>query len=179
MCCAAPPDVEWHDNNTGDQKIATRTGWQKVDPMLMPEACTGECTDEIFLPLIADRASRITRNTVLVLHMIGSHGPAYHLRYPPARARFTPDCRSVQFSECSPEEIVNAYDNSILQTDHVLARSIETLDAADRVLPALIYLSDHGEFPGRGWPLSARRAKIHGARGADQGADADLDGRQL
>ena len=141
-------DVEWHDNNTGDQKIATRTSWQKADPALMPEACTGECTDEIFLPLIADRAARITRNTVLVLHMIGSHGPAYHLRYPPARARFTPDCRSVQFSECSPEEIVNAYDNSILQTDHVLARSIETLDAADRVLPALIYLSDHGESLG-------------------------------
>lgn len=140
--------VEWHDNNTGDQRIAARTGWARLDAALTPEACAEECTDEAFLPLIENRLATITQNTVLVLHMIGSHGPAYHLRYPPARAVFQPDCKTAQFSACSVAEIVNSYDNSILETDYVLSRSIDLLAASDRVEPALIYLSDHGESLG-------------------------------
>lgn len=140
--------VEWHDNNTGDQKIATRSGWKKVDAALAPEACTGECTDEAFLPLIDATLASMTQNTVLVLHMIGSHGPAYHLRYPAARAVFTPECKTSQFSDCTVEQIVNTYDNTILQTDYVLAQTIDRLAASDRVLPAMIYMSDHGESLG-------------------------------
>lgn len=140
--------VQWWDNNAGDQNVAKRLGWQYVDQSLAPEVCRPECTDEIFLPIIAKVAATIEQNTVLVLHMIGSHGPAYHLRYPAARAQFQPDCRSAQFSECSTEEIVNAYDNSILETDHVLSRTIDLLAASDRVLPAMLYLSDHGESLG-------------------------------
>lgn len=140
--------VEWHDNNTGDQKIATRTGWSRVDAALAPEACVDECTDEVFLPLIADRLATITQNTVLVLHMIGSHGPAYHLRYPPERAVFQPECKTSQFSACTVAEIVNSYDNTILQTDFVLSRTIDLMAASDRVQPAMIFLSDHGESLG-------------------------------
>lgn len=140
--------VEWHDNNTGDQRIATRTGWAQVDATLAPDACKVECTDEAFLPLIADRLATITENTVLVLHMIGSHGPAYHLRYAPERAVFQPECQTSQFSACTAAEIVNAYDNSILETDFVLSRAIDLLAASDRVHPAMLYLSDHGESLG-------------------------------
>lgn len=140
--------VEWHDNNTGDQLIATRTGWDKVDATLAPEACEGECTDEVFLPLIREKLATITTNTVLVLHMIGSHGPAYHLRYPPERARFQPECATAVFADCTVEQIVNAYDNTILQTDYVLSQTIDLLSASDRVLPGMVYLSDHGESLG-------------------------------
>lgn len=140
--------VEWHDNNTGDQKIAARTGWARVDETLAPEVCAEECTDEVFLPLIADRLATITQNTVLVLHMIGSHGPAYHLRYPPARAVFQPECKTSQFSACTVAEIVNSYDNTILETDFVLSRAIDMMQASDRVRPAMIFLSDHGESLG-------------------------------
>jgi len=140
--------VEWHDNNTGDQRVASRTGWAQVDATLAPAACTGECTDDVFLPLIENTLATITQNTVLVLHMIGSHGPAYHLRYPSDRAQFTPDCSTAQFSDCTTEEIVNAYDNSILHTDFVLSRTIDLMAASDRVLPAMIYMSDHGESLG-------------------------------
>jgi len=140
--------VEWHDNNTGDQKIATRTGWARTDETLAPAACADECTDEVFLPLIADRLATITQDTVLVLHMIGSHGPAYHLRYPPARAVFQPECKTSQFSDCTVTEIVNSYDNTILETDFVLSRAIDMLQASDRVRSAMIYLSDHGESLG-------------------------------
>ncbi|WP_323039785.1 phosphoethanolamine--lipid A transferase [Gemmobacter sp.] len=140
--------VRWVDNNTGDQKVATRTGWTRVDATLDPAACTTECTDEIFLPVIRQTLDKISADTVLVLHMIGNHGPAYHLRYPQDRAVFQPDCRTVQFSDCTTAEIVNAYDNAILETDFVLSRSIEMLAASDRAQGALLYLSDHGESLG-------------------------------
>lgn len=140
--------VEWYDNNTGDQRIASRTGWTQVDATLAPEACARECTDDVFLPLIRDKLATITTNTVLVLHMIGSHGPAYYLRYPAERAVFQPDCQTAAFAECTPEQIVNTYDNTILETDHVLSQTIDLLAGSDRVLPAMIYLSDHGESLG-------------------------------
>ncbi|PJF08819.1 phosphoethanolamine transferase [Pseudorhodobacter sp. MZDSW-24AT] len=140
--------VEWHDNNTGDQKIAQRLGWAQVEATRAPEACRDECTDEVFLPLIRDRLATITQNTVLVLHMIGSHGPAYHLRYPATRAGFLPDCQTADFAACTTEQIVNTYDNTILETDHVLSQAIDLLAASDRVLSGLVYLSDHGESLG-------------------------------
>jgi lipid A ethanolaminephosphotransferase len=140
--------VEWHDNNTGDQKIATRTGWARVEASLVPETCTGECTDEVFLPLIKEKLSTITQNTVLVLHMIGSHGPAYHMRYPSDRAAYLPDCRTSDFSDCTVDQIVNTYDNTIRETDHVLSQTIDLLAASDHVLAGMVYVSDHGESLG-------------------------------
>lgn len=140
--------VEWHDNNTGDQRIATRTGWARVDAALSPEACAGECTDEAFLPLLRDKLATITENTVLVLHMIGSHGPAYHLRYPSERAVFLPDCQTAVFAQCTTDQIVNTYDNTVLETDYVLSQTIDLISGSDRVLGGMVFLSDHGESLG-------------------------------
>lgn len=142
--------TRWIDNNTGDQQIAARTGWDRVDATLDPAACAVECTDEVFLPVIESTLAGITQNTVLVLHMIGNHGPAYYLRYPRERAQFTPDCQSVEFADCTLPEIVNAYDNGMLETDHVLSRSIDMLANSDKALTAMLYLSDHGESLGEG-----------------------------
>lgn len=140
--------VRWVDNNTGDQRVAARTGWERVDATLAPEACVIECTDDAFLPLIDQTLATMTRNTVLVLHMIGNHGPAYALRYPRDRATFAPDCQSAEFARCTLDEIVNAYDNAILQTDHVLSATVDRLAASDRALGAMFYVSDHGESLG-------------------------------
>jgi len=142
--------VEWIDNNTGDQSIFKRLGKAtRIDASIDASACAeGECTDEAFLPIIRNRMQTITGNTVLVLHMIGSHGPAYSLRYPRAAAHFQPECRSAAFAECTTEEIVNAYDNSIRETDHVLAETIKMMTAQERVIPALVFISDHGESLG-------------------------------
>ena len=88
-------------------------------------------------------------DSVIVFHQIGSHGPAYWQRYPAAFERFTPACRSNELQHCSREEVINAYDNTIAYTDHVLSRQIEILrDAADHVDSLLIYASDHGESLG-------------------------------
>lgn len=143
-------DVKWVDNNTGDQHIAARTGWTRVDANLDPAACAEECTDEVFLPLIRQTLDGITRNTVLVLHMIGNHGPAYYLRYPAERAVFKPDCRTAAFAECSLDQITNAYDNGMLETDWVLSQTIDLLSGSDKALTAMVFLSDHGESLGEG-----------------------------
>jgi lipid A ethanolaminephosphotransferase len=142
--------VRWVDNNTGDQKIAARFGWDRVDATLDPVACAVECTDAVFLPLIEQTLAGITGNTVLVLHMIGNHGPAYYLRYPREQALFTPDCQTAEFSDCTVDQIVNAYDNGIAQTDDVLSRTIDMLAGSDKALTAMLYLSDHGESLGEG-----------------------------
>lgn len=140
---------KWIDNNTGDQRIALRTGARLVDETLNPAACgSGECTDAALLSELRKEIGNIKEDTVLVLHMIGSHGPAYYLRYPEEFAPFTPYCRTAEFDYCNQQEIVNAYDNSIAYTDHILASAVSILQEQDRVLPAMIYMSDHGESLG-------------------------------
>ena len=141
-------DAHWYENNTNDYGIAARTGASRVDITLDPAACEVECTDEIFLPIIQQALDTITSDTVLVLHMIGNHGPAYYLRYPPTRAPFQPDCQTSEFAKCSGEQVVNAYDDAVHETDFVLSRSIDMLQDSDRAASAMIYLSDHGESLG-------------------------------
>src|SRR5690606_18406247 len=71
------------------------------------------------------------------------------LRYPEAFRRFTPECRSAEFSDCTQAEIANTYDNTILYTDHILASVIDRLAAQeDRLDTSMIYMSDHGESLG-------------------------------
>ena len=72
----------------------------------------------------ARRAGAAAATQLLVLHQLGSHGPAYFRRYPPAFAHFTPACDNDDLQQCTRDEIVNAYDNSLLYTDHVLASLI-------------------------------------------------------
>ena len=141
-------DVRWVDNNTGDQGVARRTGWAPVDPALDPAACDPECTDHILLPVIDQLLAGLTRNTVLFLHMIGNHGPAYYLRASADEHVFLPDCRTASFADCTLEEIVNAYDNAVLETDWVLSQAIDRLAAAQTAATALVFVSDHGESLG-------------------------------
>lgn len=84
---------------------------------------------------------------LLVLHTMGSHGPAYYRRYPDAFAKFKPDCQSKAPQNCTTEQIVNAYDNTIAYTDHVLASIIDKLESRNDS-SFLIYASDHGESLG-------------------------------
>src|SRR3546814_12396245 len=77
--------------------------------------------------------------------MLGNHGPAYYQRYPPAFRRFTPTCDTEQLGHCSQRETVNSYDNAVLYTDHVLARTINLLKDQPGYDPALVSVSDPGE----------------------------------
>lgn len=141
---------EWWDNNTGHKDVANRVPSRIMTAKDGAEFCQPECIDGIFLKHLQEKADTITEDTVIVLHQIGSHGPSYWLRYPADREIFSPACKTPELTECTTEEIVNAYDNTIAYTDYFLAQVIDLLEATDRVIPAMYYVSDHGESLGEG-----------------------------
>lgn len=142
--------VLWRDNNSGCKGACDRVPNEDVSHHNLAQYCAdGECHDEALLHNLQAYLDGLTRDTVLVLHMKGSHGPAYYKRYPAAFERFTPVCKEVQLDRCDSASIVNAYDNSLLYTDHVLAATIDLLRSnAARLDTAMLYLSDHGESLG-------------------------------
>jgi lipid A ethanolaminephosphotransferase len=142
--------TEWWDNNTGDKGVADRIGSLDFFKMKDPQYCTdGECLDGIMLDKVDGWLDGVKGDSVLVLHQLGNHGPAYYARYPQAFRKFTPDCRTVEFSDCTPETITNAYDNGLLYTDFILSSLIDKLKARDQSLDtSMIYMSDHGESLG-------------------------------
>ena len=147
--------VLWLDNQAGCKGVCDRVPNERVDPASDPVLCQdGECLDEALLTGLDQRlaalpAERRARGVVLVLHQMGSHGPAYFKRSASARKRFAPECRTPTLQDCAPDTLVNAYDNSIAETDHFLAGTIRWLQArSDRFDPALLYVSDHGESLG-------------------------------
>jgi lipid A ethanolaminephosphotransferase len=143
-------DLEWRDNNSGCKGVCARIASVDYNNSKDPRYCAGaSCVDDVMLSDLPSRLAKITHDTVIVFHQQGSHGPAYFERYPASFEKFQPACRSNQLQHCSAEEITNAYDNSLVYTDHVLARQIALLQgAAARLDSLLIYVSDHGESLG-------------------------------
>ncbi len=144
--------VAWYENNTGSKDVANRIVTVDLQNSGDPRYCDGgECKDQILVDYLKDHLKDFDGNTTIVLHMTGSHGPAYYRRYPTEFAKFKPECRTSEFSDCKNEEIVNAYDNSILYTDHIISEVIDLLKSnEDHFAPAMIYMSDHGESLGEG-----------------------------
>lgn len=91
---------------------------------------------------IRQQLAESNENLFIVLHTYGSHFN-FEKRYPREFARFTPDIAS-SVNVANRAAVVNAYDNSILYTDHVLSEIIGLLDSA-QVRSALLYSADHGE----------------------------------
>ena len=80
---------------------------------------------------------------------MGNHGPAYFKRYPKEFEKFKPACQTAELSECSDEEIGNAYDNAILYTDYFLSQVVQLLKQNEQKFEAsMLYISDHGESLG-------------------------------
>ena len=142
--------VLWRDNQSGCKGVCTGVETQKLDSAKVPGLCDGErCFDEILThdldQVLADRQG----NLVIVMHQLGNHGPAYYKRYPDAFRRYTPECETPDLAKCERETVVNAYDNAILYTDHVLAKTIDFLKAKSATYDtAMLYVSDHGESLG-------------------------------
>lgn len=142
--------VLWRDNNSGCKGACDRVEFESMAKMQVDGLCNDkECYDEILLYRLQDYLNRLDDDAVIVLHQKGSHGPAYYLRYPEAAEAFKPVCKTNQLSECTRNEVTNAYDNTIHYTDYVLARLIELLKANQAQFnTAMIYVSDHGESLG-------------------------------
>jgi lipid A ethanolaminephosphotransferase len=146
--------VLWLDNQSGCKGVCARVTAQTAVVPGDPLCADGECFDEIMLRGLDQRIAALApqqraRGVVLVMHPMGSHGPAYHKRSPVAFKPFMPECASNVLSDCSAQELLNAYDNTIAYTDHFLASTIAWLKARDGTSDtALVYVSDHGESLG-------------------------------
>lgn len=144
----AGADVTWIDNNSSCKGVCKRVETIAFDPSRDPSLCDGDfCYDVLLNKLLKDvLSSPATTNRVIVLHMIGSHGPTYYRRYPAEFAKFSPDCPRSDIQNCDSQALINTYDNTIAYTDYVLGEIVNTLKNVPNA--SMLYLSDHGESLG-------------------------------
>ena len=141
-------DVIWRTRNWGEPQITVQT-YQKAGD-LSADCAGARCAyDEVLLSGLEQRIRASSSQRVfVVLHQSGSHGPAYYAKYPPEFEYFKPVCKSVELGRCTRDELVNAYDNTILYEDYFLSRVIGVLKQLQDRATLMIYVSDHGESLG-------------------------------
>lgn len=142
--------VLWRDNQSGCKGVCDGLPIEQLDHASIEALCAeGQCLDEVLLHGMEGIARDGNGNLFVVMHQLGSHGPAYFKRYPAVFKRFTPACENEDLRYCSAAEILNAYDNSLLYTDFFLSGVIDFLARSQtKYDTAMLYMSDHGESLG-------------------------------
>lgn len=145
-------DILWLENDGGCKGVCNRVENFDISNVVKSKDkyCEdGVCKDGIFLENLESQINKLkSNNSVLVMHIMGSHGPTYHKRFFEDNAEFFPYCKRSDVQNCSQEELFNVYDNTILYTDYIMSEIIKTLDKHQDLNTALIYVSDHGESLG-------------------------------
>ncbi len=144
----------WVDNNSSCKNVCNRIENSNLrdEPDETSELYSDMgYFDEILLQKIDPYLDAEGPDMLIVLHTLGSHGPAYSRRYPAEFGVFKPYCQQASPTDCTTEEVTNAYDNTIAYTDYLLSQLIQKLrDRSDDVDTFLFYASDHGESLGEG-----------------------------
>lgn len=141
-------DVIWRSTNWGEPKVNIEKYFDKGD---LKSVCkTTTCGyDEILLNGLKAQILESDKDKIfVVLHTSTSHGPTYYKKYPEQFNQFSPVCESVELDKCTQEELINAYDNTILYTDYILNNLIEELKQFKQFNTSMIFVSDHGESLG-------------------------------
>ena len=141
--------VLWRDNQSGCKGVCEGLAFDRLADAKSAALCNDKrCLDEILIQDLEKRIQPGSGDRIVVLHQLGNHGPNYFERYPARFRKFTPTCETPELGKCSREQIVNAYDNALLYTDHFLAATIGQLKRLQGYDTAMIYVSDHGESLG-------------------------------
>jgi len=146
--------VTWMDNNSGCKGTCSRVEQYQIPQQLKDKWCAkdGDCYDEILVDSLKAYLAAIPETDktprLIVIHQMGSHGPAYYQRSTDKFQPFRPSCDSNAIQGCSSTELLNSYDNSIVYTDHVLSSLIQVLKGNTTYQTGFWYLSDHGESTG-------------------------------
>lgn len=140
----------WRDNDGGCKGACNRIPHTDMTQWKLDQFCKDKsCIDDVNLYRLNETLDGLKQDTVLVIHLMGSHGPAYYQRYPEQYRKFTPTCDTNQIQDCDHQALMNTYDNTILYTDSVVSKTIDALKARQATMnTALVYLSDHGESLG-------------------------------
>lgn len=152
-------NILWKENDGGCKDVCTRVPTIELDKVEPVADCPrGLCHDIKLLDGLDKYINQQKDDTVIVLHTNGSHGPLYYERYTKAQELFTPTCKSSQVDNCPKDQLINAYDNTIVNVDYVLDATIKLLKRHDnRFATAMFYMSDHGES------LGEDNTYLHGA----------------
>lgn len=143
--------IRWLENDGGCKGVCNRVETWTYSSDTDSPWCGNEFCDDLILLDEFDKAVSDVQggDAVIVLHVNGSHGPTYFERYGEQFRHFMPDCQRSDIQNCTDEEIVNSYDNTILHTDYLIS---ELINKAQALEPAwntsLVYISDHGESLG-------------------------------
>lgn len=141
-------EVIWRTTNWGEPPVHIKN-YQNREALA--KDCKGEgCNyDEVLLTGLKEQILSSKKNKIfIVLHTSTSHGPTYSKKYPPQFETFKPVCNSVELANCSKEELINAYDNTIVYTDYILHNVIKDLELLKEYKSAMLFVSDHGESLG-------------------------------
>ena len=143
-------NVLWRDNNSSSKGVAVRQTEENFRTPDNNPDCDIECRDTGMLSGLQQYIDSHSKGDIfIVLHQMGSHGPAYYHRYPESFEKFTPTCKTNQLESCTNEEINNTYDNTILYTDYFLSEVIRLLkNNSNNFETVMFYISDHGESLG-------------------------------
>ena len=141
-------DVSWRTSNWGEPPVHIEKYYKVKDlKSRFPEA--DERYDGILLTgLKEDILASERAKTLVVIHTNTSHGPTYFKKYPAEFEKFTPVCTTVEMSKADHQELMNAYDNSIIYTDWLIHSVIEVLKEIPERRSCMLYVSDHGESLG-------------------------------
>ncbi|WP_029292625.1 phosphoethanolamine--lipid A transferase EptA [Chryseobacterium hispalense] len=153
-------EVIWRTTNWGEPPIHIRN-YQNEENLTKSCEGVGCSYDEILISglkqqILSSRMDKI----LVVLHTSTSHGPTYNKKYPSQFEVFKPVCNSVELGKCSKDELINAYDNTIVYTDYLLTEIIKQLTELKSYQSSMIFVSDHGESLGEknlymhGMPMS-------------------------
>ncbi|NHB58980.1 phosphoethanolamine--lipid A transferase [Acinetobacter sp. 194] len=146
--------VTWIDNNSGCKRTCDRVTKFEIPQNIQQKWCNadGECDDGILVDSLKYYIDQIPKDDqtprLVVLHQMGSHGPAYYKRTRPEFQKFKPTCDTKAIQSCDQNTLINTYDNSIVYTDHILSSMIKTLEKVPNHLTGFWYISDHGESTG-------------------------------
>jgi len=149
--------LRWLENQGGAKDSCPP---QRVEtPKANKIYCDSEdCQDMVLMRTVQEAIANPKKasHELMVLHTMGSHGPAYWRRTPADFRPFGQGCVNDDMTACTKEEVRDSYDNSIAYTDMFLASLIDALNVKG-VDTVLFYVSDHGES------LGERGMWLHGA----------------
>ena len=148
-------NVVWRDNNSSSKGVADRVTFEDYKTADTNPNCDVECRDigmlDGFDKLVKSGSSpkETPKDTLILLHQMGNHGPAYYQRYPKKFETYKPVCMTNELSKCDAQSVINGYDNAILYTDYFLNNVIDTLKTYEQDYDVvMVYMSDHGESLG-------------------------------
>lgn len=140
--------VQWRTSNWGEPPVHVPEYLTEED-LAARYPDEGDGYDGVLLNGLRQTIEEAEQDKVLIiLHTNTSHGPAYCNRYPKRFEVYTPVCDNVEQASKAPQELINAYDNTIIYTDYLLNSIIDTLKTVSDRSCAMFYISDHGESLG-------------------------------